>query len=97
MTFERMGGKAGVHQIKRFVAGAPQAGTRPQQQRAVLAAASAPALKTLHLPRMPQSLCCDRYTYTVWIKWADGTSRVYRTADGLQQPPPLRHLIAVLS
>jgi hypothetical protein len=98
VTFERMGGKTGRQQVSRFVAGEqPQPGTRPQQVHAVLAAASTPALRRLHLPPMPQYLCCDRYTYTVWIKWADGKHRVFRTADGLRKPPALRHLIAVLS
>lgn len=98
VTFERMGGKTGVQQIRRFAVGQPPpAGTGEHQVQAVLDAASVSGLRTLHLPRMPQGLCCDRFTYTIWITWADGKKRVFRTADGLHQPAPLRHLISVLS
>jgi hypothetical protein len=98
VTFERMGGKTGVQQVRRFAAGQPPpAGTGRSQVRAVLDAASVSTLRTLHLPRMPQDLCCDRFTYTIWITWADGKKRVFRTADGLHKPAPLRHLISVLS
>lgn len=98
VMFERSGGKAGLDEVNRFAAGAPPpAGASRARVRAVLQAASTRALKSMHLPRMPQNLCCDRFVYTVRISYADGSSRIFRTADGLHQPPQLRALLSAAS
>jgi hypothetical protein len=97
VTYTRAGGKTGRTQIVQIAPGAPVKGYDKAQVRDVLAAASRPELRTLHLPLMPQDLCCDRYVYTVRIGWSDGSAKVFRTADGLRQPPALRRLLAALA
>lgn len=98
VTFERSGGIAGQREVRRFAAGEPApSGASPARVRAVLHAASTPALKSLHLPPAPHNLCCDRFVYTVQITYADGSSQLIRTADGLHQPPQLRALLSALS
>ncbi len=98
VVFERSGGKTGRADIRRFAANAPPPkGATKARLREVLSVASRPSVRSMHLALMPQILCCDRYTYTVRVTYGDGASRIFRTADGLHQPPPLRHLISALS
>jgi hypothetical protein len=93
----RAGGKTGRTQIVQIAAGKPPKGYDKAEVRGVLAAASRPGLRTLHLPLMPQDLCCDRYVYTVRVSWSDGSTKIFRTADGLRQPSVLRRLLATLA
>jgi hypothetical protein len=97
VTYTRTGGKTGHTQTVQIVPGRPVKGYDKTQVRDVLAAASRPELRTLHLPLMPQDLCCDRYVYTVMVGWSDGSAKVFRTADGLPQPSALRRLLAALA
>lgn len=98
VVFERAGGKTGRREVRRFAADAPPPrGTSSSRLKQVLSIASRPGVRSLHLPRMPQMLCCDRYTYTVRVMYADGIERIFRTADGLSKPPPLRRLISLVS
>jgi hypothetical protein len=96
VTYTRTGGKTGREVSARITPGSSPRGYDAAAVRAILNAASKPALRTLHLPLMPQMLCCDRYVYTVQVRWSDGTERTFRTADGLHQPPQLRRLLAAL-
>lgn len=97
VTYERTGGIAGDTESARITLANPPDGYNKARVRAILGAASRPALRHLQLPRMPHNLCCDRYTFTVRIAWSDGSTRVYRTADGLHQPLVLRQLLTSLA
>jgi hypothetical protein len=96
VIYTRMGGKTGRTVSARITPGSSPRGYDTAEVRAILHAASQPALRSLHLPLMPQMLCCDRHVYTVHVLWSDGTKRTFRTADGLHQPAPLRRLLAAL-
>jgi hypothetical protein len=97
VTYTRAGGKTGHIETVQIAAGKAAKGYDKAEVRGVLAAASRPELRTLHLPLMPQDLCCDRYTYTVRVSWSDGSTKIFRTADGLRQPSVLRRLLAALA
>lgn len=68
----------------------------------------APTLDRLHslvdsaafralLPRyVPENTCCDRYSYTVRVRRADGEQAV-STLDGAAWPPPLGEAIQLLN
>jgi hypothetical protein len=98
VTYTRSGGKGWQQRRSaRITPGSAPRGYDRARVRAILRAASTPALRTLRLPLMPQIVCCDRYVYTIEVTWADGTHRTFRTADGLRQPPQLRRLLMALA
>jgi hypothetical protein len=97
VTYTRAGGKTGLTQVVQIARDKTGKGYDKAKVRDVLAAASRPELRTLHLPLMPQDLCCDRYVYTIRVSWSDGSTKTFRTADGLRQPSVLRRLLAALA
>jgi hypothetical protein len=96
VTYERTGGIAGQSESAHITLANSPEGYSKARVRTVLDAASRPALRNLNLPPVPRNLCCDRYFFTVRVAWSDGSSRTYRTADGLHRPPALRRLLAAL-
>ncbi len=70
-----------------FAAGEPPPpGHTRADVQAVLEAASDPALRRVEMTPLPENQCCDRQGYSVTITWDDGSSRTYRTLDGVEQP-----------
>ncbi|MGI8700985.1 MAG: hypothetical protein ACR2JU_07230 [Nocardioidaceae bacterium] len=71
---------------------APPDGFTRSDVVAVLRAASRPALRTA-AATTPGQTCCDRYVYTVAIRWTDGTSRSFAAVDGEIHPPALDRVV----
>lgn len=62
----------------------------------ILAAASDPQLRNVELTPVPKNTCCDRQEYVVLITYADGSTKSFRTLDGLQQPKVFEDLLRML-
>ncbi len=72
------------------------AGANSADVQAVLQAASDPELREAELAPVPKNTCCDRQEYVVLITYADGTTKSFRTLDGLQQPKVFEDLLSML-
>jgi hypothetical protein len=97
VEYSRSGGIVGGEQATNtFVRGqAPPPGFTVAEQQEVLRAAAAPALRDLPAKKLPKDLCCDLFVYQVTVTWADGESRTYTAADGIDVAPALDHLLQV--
>ncbi|MEJ7629786.1 MAG: protealysin inhibitor emfourin [Nocardioidaceae bacterium] len=74
----------------------PPAGFTRTEVAAVLKAAGDPALRALR-STTPGETCCDLYVYRVTVTWQDDKSTTFTTVDGAADPPPLHHLLALIS
>jgi hypothetical protein len=95
VEYTRSGGiVGGVQATNTFVRGqAPPTGFTAAEQREVLRAAAAPALRDLPAKQLPKDLCCDLFIYQVTVTWSDGETRTFMAADGIDVAPPLDHLL----
>lgn len=97
VTYAVSGGLVPVDQRVVLSADAPPpAGYRRPDVEAVLDAASDPALRTLQMEPLPVDRCCDRREYVVTVRWSDGSSRTFRTLDGLDRPEAFDRLLRLL-
>ena len=62
----------------------------------MLAVASTPAFRSMTVPTVPPDYCCDQFYYEVTVRYADGSMRHYRTAEGLDWPAPLQALLRAI-
>jgi hypothetical protein len=95
VEYSRSGGIAGGEQATyTFVRGQqPPPGFTAAEQREVLQAAAAPALRQLPPNKMPKDSCCDLFVYQVTVSWADGETRTFTTVDGMDVAPALDTLL----
>jgi hypothetical protein len=95
VEYSRSGGIVGGEQATNtFVRGEePPPGFTVAEQREVLQAAAAPALRDLPAKKLPKDLCCDLFVYQVTVTWSDGESRTFMAADGIDVAPALDHLL----
>lgn len=86
VTYKRSGGITGVSEVRRFTLSPAYRGPDRAAVEAIMRAASNPRLATVPMTPLPKNTCCDRFLYVVKIDWDDGTSRTYKTLDGVRQP-----------
>ncbi len=97
VTYTQTGGLAGTVETRHFSLDRPRpAGLSRVDIKTALRAASDPALRTLKMTPLPEDQCCDRFSYVVTIRWDDGSSRTYRSLDGVEQPAAFSRLIGHL-
>ena len=91
----KSGGVAGIMETWEMSAQAsPPSGMSPADARKVLAIASSDEFRSMTSEAVPSDYCCDQFHYEVTVTYADGSTAHHETADGLDQPAPLRALIS---
>jgi hypothetical protein len=98
VTLHRSGGLKPVTVRRVFAADqAPPKGYTEAGVHRTLAAAQAFVDAGAKVRPVDPNACCDLYSYQVVISLADGTSRSFRTVDGVTQPEPFETLLRALS
>jgi hypothetical protein len=98
VALRRSGGLKPTPVTRVFTAGeAPPKGYSTDDLARVLRAAQALADSHQKIQPLPASTCCDRFVYSVSIRFADGSTKSYSTVDGLNQPRIFRVLLSRLS
>jgi len=89
------GGEGGVMITQEVSAqGRPPKGMSVAGARDVLRIASSPEFRSLTLEKVPSGHCCDFLHYSVTVRYSDGSTLRYETAERLDRPEPLTRLIA---
>jgi len=92
------GGEGGVMITQEVSAqGRPPKGMSVAEARDVLRIASSPEFRSLTLEKVPSGHCCDFLHYSVTVRYSDGSTLRYETAQGLDRPEPLTGLISAFS
>lgn len=98
VVFRRSGGLKPIEVNRVFSADqTPPKGYTEVDVEKVIGAAQKLVDAGVTIPDMPKDVCCDRFTYEVVVRFADGTATTYTTIDGLEQPPLLASLLGAVS
>ncbi|MGI8578036.1 MAG: hypothetical protein ACR2KG_08990 [Nocardioidaceae bacterium] len=94
VVLQRSGGLKPVELTRVFATNRPPPhGYNRRDVVHVLKAASAPEIHRLPMTPRPSGSCCDHYTYTLTITWADGVGLSFRAIDGFDHAPALAKVL----
>jgi len=89
------GGEAGVMNTREVSTDSPPPpAMSAADARGVLRIASSEEFRSLSPQAVPSGHCCDFLSYTVTVRYSDGSTLRYETAEGLDRSEPLTRLIA---
>jgi hypothetical protein len=91
------GGFAAIErQVRVDAETAPPSGIGANRKQKLFELAASDEFRRLRASYLPASTCCDRFAYKVTVAYRDGTTKSVATMDGIDRPPVLDSMLAIL-